>query len=487
MDVHTTIVLTDIISRLPCELGVLILRHLDLASIVTCMRVSSAWRNLATDNAVWRDLFFRREGWGIDLSRALARGWTLPEKPDSQLFDMNVDYFSSQNPRSRLSLPLLQTQNLYPGSAGPSPYATPLFMTPAPPTPIVLSPSPFSPERPLSTAPDTPPTTAAPLTLPWRTLYRTRLTLDERWSTSSFTPTKLRIAGHANSVYCAAFDSARIVTGARDHTVRVWSVGDGECLAVLRGHMGSVLCLKFEEDWDLHQDEGMLVTGSSDHTVRVWTLRVVDHESGRVEGYEHAVLTGHAGGVLDIRFDARWIASSSKDNSIRIWDRRTLQLHRVLQGHDGPVNSIAMQSGKLVSASGDGRIIFWDMEKGECLRVLDHTRGHACVDFKGDLIVSGSNDSKIKVWSASTGACLSTLTGHTDLVRALDFDPDAGRLVSASYDMSVRVWDLRSGRCVREFLRHQGSHILDVKFDCCKIVRSVLCISCVDEGADARV
>lgn len=446
----------------------LILRHLDLASIVTCMRVSRAWRNLASDNAVWRDLFFRREGWRIDLARALARGWTFP---DSQIPDTNMDYFSFHLPRSRLSLPLLQTKNLSSGSAGPSPYATPLFMTPAPPTPIVLSPSPFSPERPLSTASATPPTLAAPLTLPWQTLYRTRLTLDERWSTPSFAPTKLRIAGHANSVYCAAFDSARIVTGARDHTVRVWRVGDGECLGVLRGHVGSVLCLKFEEDWDLRQEEGMLITGSSDRTVRVWALRVVDRETGRVEGYERAVLTGHDGGVLDIRFDARWIASSSKDNTIRVWDRRTLKLHRVLHAHDGPVNSIAMQSGKLVSASGDGRIIFWDMDKGECLRVLDHTRGHACVDFKGDLIVSGSNDSKIKVWSASTGACLSTLTGHTDLVRALAFDPDAGRLVSASYDMSVRVWDLRSGRCIREFLRHQGSHILDVKFDCCKIVR----------------
>jgi F-box and WD-40 domain protein 1/11 len=87
--------------------------------------------------------------------------------------------------------------------------------------------------------------------------------------------------------------------------------------------------------------------------------------------------------------------------------------------------------------------------------------------------VSGSNDAKIKIWSATTGECLRTLAGHTELVRALAFDPESGRLVTASYDMSVRVWDVRTGRLVREFLRHQNSHILDVKFDTKKIIRYV--------------
>ena len=90
-----------------------------------------------------------------------------------------------------------------------------------------------------------------------------------------------------------------------------------------------------------------------------------------------------------------------------------------------------------------------------------------------DLIVSGSNDCKIKVWDADTGECLRTLVGHEYLVRALTFDPRSGRLVSGSYDKTVKVWDLHTGRLVREFRGCHGSHIFDVRFDHCRIVRCV--------------
>lgn len=92
---------------------------------------------------------------------------------------------------------------------------------------------------------------------------------------------------------------------------------------------------------------------------------------------------------------------------------------------------------------------------------------------QGNLIVSGSNDCKIKVWDADTGLCLRTLTGHDYLVRALSFDPRSGRLVSGSYDKTVKVWDLHSGKMVREFRGCHVSHIFDVKFDHCRIVRYV--------------
>ena len=91
--------------------------------------------------------------------------------------------------------------------------------------------------------------------------------------------------------------------------------------------------------------------------------------------------------------------------------------------------------------------------------------------LQDDLIVSGSNDCKIKVWDANTGTCLRTLTGHDYLVRALSFDPRSGRLVSGSYDKTVKVWDLHSGKMVREFRGCHASHIFDVKFDHCRIVR----------------
>ena len=101
----------------------------------------------------------------------------------------------------------------------------------------------------------------------------------------------------------------------------------GKLLGTFFGaHKGSVLCLKFEKDfdreWDLDSDDelverseknkGFMVSGSSDCTVCVWDLEVGDEdESGEraVIGEVRAVLKGHSAGVLDLRTDEKWIVS----------------------------------------------------------------------------------------------------------------------------------------------------------------------------------
>ncbi|KAF4612959.1 hypothetical protein D9613_011179 [Agrocybe pediades] len=521
--------------------------HEALEALLSCRLVSRTWCRLASDNAVWRVLFLSR--WDIDLRRA---GDSTPQTRNvratlGKTWDVDlVDIGSKAKRLLGLSFPVADA-----------------------------------------------PVKVAPLRLDWRIQYRERLELDLRWankargdmfgdlnpsedstrrmggifsgmnivplgstrnvevinnrSTRSYEPTAMQIAGHTDSVYCLEFDSRRIITGSRDRSIKVWSLRTGKLLGSFVGaHRGSVLCLKFETDWDrpewkdndtaseeeesfddaygsydgigssttglvdqprkqMDMDDttsqkskdissrvGFMVSGSSDCSVCVWNLtlgavisdedsasvednnsvRYADENSDReVTGEVRAILKGHSGGVLDLRIDKQWIVSCSKDAVIRVWNRKSLKLHRALRGHEGPVNAVGLQSGKVVSASGDGKMILWDIDSGERLRTFEgHDRGLACIEFKDDLIVSGSNDCKIKVWRASTGDCLRTLMGHDALVRALSFDPRSGRLVSASYDKSVKVWDLSTGKLVREFQKIHASHIFDVKFDIGRIV-----------------
>ncbi|KAG2159365.1 WD40 repeat-like protein [Suillus bovinus] len=342
-------------------------------------------------------------------------------------------------------------------------------------------------------------TNLGPLRLNWHTLYRSRATLERRWRDPGGEPRVMRIEGHGDSVYCLDFDSRRIITGSRDRTIKVWCIRTGECLATFEAHLGSVLCLKFEKDFDAkrshtrrsssrepgkeeegedanevedEESHGMMVSGSSDCTVRVWDLYAKHRDSG-IRADVRAILRGHSGGVLDLRMDENWIVSCSKDALINVYSRSTLTLHAVLRGHEGPVNAIGLEGGRVVSASGDGRMMLWDAASGKCERVFEgHERGLACIEFKDDLILSGSNDCTIKLWRASTGECLHTFAGHTLLVRALCFDPKTGYVVSASYDRSVRVWDEKRGvgKLVREFRNLHASHIFDVKFDVGRIV-----------------
>lgn len=182
------------------------------------------------------------------------------------------------------------------------------------------------------------------------------------------------------SVYCLEFDSKRIITGSRDRTIKVWSLKSGRQLASFRRHTGSVLCLKFDKDWDIDDPfaPGFMVSGSSDCSIIVWNLL----DNGR-KAEVSAILGAHLGGVLDLRIDDKHIVSCSKDTLIRVWDRNTLHLLATLEGHQGPVNAVGLQSNKVVSASGDGKVMMWDISTGEHLKTFEgHDRGLACIEFK---------------------------------------------------------------------------------------------------------
>ncbi|PCH37408.1 WD40 repeat-like protein [Wolfiporia cocos MD-104 SS10] len=462
----------DIVGELPTELALYLLSYLDLPAVLACLRVSRTWNYLCYDNSVWCSLFAQRrsDGWEVDLRR--ARTSLSPQ---------------SRSRAHRYSFKI---------------------------------------------------STPAPLEIDWYETYRARAELDRRWTYDpqigsrvgirasleassrevAYEPTVRRLSGHEDrcafqalvpvpvrdpygddSVYCLEFDSRRIITGSRDRTIKVWSLKTGVCLATFKGHRMSVLCLKFDKDWDLFDDgcddalslrhygrredwdrrwrRGFMVSGSSDCSVCVWELcsRPVEGAAKDADWEISAqitnVLKGHTGGVLDLKIDANWIVSCSKDTVIRVWDRRNLQLHCTFSGHEGPVNAVGLQGNRVVSASGDGKMMMWDITNRQRLQVFEgHDRGLACIEFKDDYIVSGSNDCKIKIWSASAGTCLRTLAGHDMLVRALAFDPRTGRLVSSSYDRTVKVWDLHSGTMLREFTGCHASHIFDVKFDHSRIV-----------------
>ncbi|KAG1822357.1 WD40 repeat-like protein [Suillus variegatus] len=447
-----------------CDLTELILHIfslLPMRSVLACMLVSRSFYTLAKDTSVWLGVWKGREG------RPRVRPRAPYQSPYNHSYTHNFAYGlgSSVNYMSSYSFP----QNSLPSSSSSSSQD--------------------------DSDSDILGTNLGPLRLNWHTLYRSRATLERRWRDPRGEPRVMRIEGHGDSVYCLDFDSRRIITGSRDRTIKVWCIRTGECLATFEAHLGSVLCLKFEKDFDAkrscsrrsfsrgpinseeeegganedanegeeEESHGMMVSGSSDCTVRVWDL-YAKHRGSGIRADVRAILRGHSGGVLDLRMDENWIVSCSKDALINVYSRSTLTLHAVLRGHEGPVNAIGLEGGRVVSASGDGRMMLWDAASGRCERVFEgHERGLACIEFKDDLILSGSNDCTIKLWRASTGECLHTFAGHTLLT---------GYVVSASYDRSVRVWEWREPAVdlVREFRDLHASHIFDVKFDVGRIV-----------------
>ena len=121
-------------------------------------------------------------------------------------------------------------------------------------------------------------------------------------------------------------------------------------------------------------------------------------------------LEGHNGRVYSVIFspDGRRLASSSRDNTVQIWDAETGTLQHTLEGHTGWVNSVIFSP-------------------------------------DGQQLVSGSRDNTIRIWDAETGTLQQTLEGHTDSVRSVIFSPDGRRLASGSRDNTICIWDDKTG------------------------------------------
>src|SRR5437016_1301553 len=77
---------------------------------------------------------------------------------------------------------------------------------------------------------------------------------------------------------------------------------------------------------------------------------------------------GHVGRVTVLGFspDGRWIASGSRDRTVKLWDARSGALVRSLEGPGDTVLALvfSIDGRTLYSAAGDGSVVAWDAASG---------------------------------------------------------------------------------------------------------------------------
>jgi WD domain, G-beta repeat len=204
-------------------------------------------------------------------------------------------------------------------------------------------------------------------------------------------------------------------------------------LAALKGHTGAVYGVA------MSPDGARIVTGSRDNTARVWDAKTFA---------ERAILRGHTEAVLSVTVspDGARIVTGSIDSTARVWDARTFAEIATLKGHDDTVWSVAVSpnGARIVTGSADSTARVWDAKifaEIVTLKHMDKVRSVA-VSPDGTRIVTGSNDNTARVWDAKTFAELAALKGHTDTVTSVSVTSDGARVITGSADSTARVWEL---------------------------------------------
>lgn len=212
----------------------------------------------------------------------------------------------------------------------------------------------------------------------------------------------------------------------------------------------------------LQYDEEKIVSGLRDNTIKIWdrkTLKCLE------------ILNGHTGSVLCLQYDERVIITGSSDSTVRVWDVKTCQMLNTLIHHCEAVLHLRFANGLMVTCSKDRSIAVWDMRSPTDINLRRVLVGHRAavnvVDFDDKYIVSASGDRSIKVWNTSTCEFVRTLNGHRRGIACLQYRDRL--VVSGSSDNTIRLWDIECGACLRILEGHEEL-VRCIRFDNKRIV-----------------
>lgn len=276
--------------------------------------------------------------------------------------------------------------------------------------------------------------------------------------------------------------------------------GSASAAAVPDTHAPPSPAKVLDGDWNFEclaffPDSQKLVAGFSNGTCAIYDVESAQETAHTPRGHTFVVL------AAAVSRDGKLIASSSHDNTVRIWDGGTGALVRVLKGHTQSVLSVDFSAdGRRVASSGwdrtvrvcnvgdgalawgpyecreselrvhaawvryspDGRqlaasvdvIYVWDAETGERVRVIRQCVASLQWTPDGTRFVGGG-EGEIVVVDAGSGESIRSFKtdGQRDWLRLFALSP-SGTLVASAHaggDGTVRVWEVETGKEVASF------------------------------------
>ena len=228
----------------------------------------------------------------------------------------------------------------------------------------------------------------------------------------------------------------------------IYDAFTGAEVALFRGHTGSVLSVAYS------RDGRTLATTSSDNTVRLW-----DAATGTLKN----TLTG---GVYSVAYspDGSTLATGGYRDA-RLWDATTGTLKNTLEHTNSATKVIFSPDGSTLATRGfNGTVRLWDTITGTLKNTLEHTTFVDSVAYSPDgatLATGGSNE--IYLWDATSGTLKSTLEA-AGWIYSIAYSPDGSMLAANGYSISsvefrpeVHLWDTATGTLVRKLTGQRGS------------------------------
>jgi WD40 repeat protein len=271
-------------------------------------------------------------------------------------------------------------------------------------------------------------------------------------------PAAETIHGRPLGPYLLAFtpDGKELLTGGKDHTLRVWDSSTGKELRHFADFRCGLNALAFTPD------------GKAVAVSEVYSVRVRDLATGR----DRFPTGGHRSRLSAVAAspDGRTVATASLDGAVLLWDGKTgRELRHLLAGYKGwVIRLIFSPDGQRLFLFGidrtqgntDNVIRAWDAATGRELWQLQGRPGlgRALALSPDGKVLAAPAAKTMLLFDAATGKQLRTFAGPEDSVVGMSFTPDGRTLLAWAHDRWLYRWDVASGKHTRRFCDGLGRY-----------------------------
>lgn len=232
------------------------------------------------------------------------------------------------------------------------------------------------------------------------------------------------------------FNRNGIITTSTDgsQSIKIWNSSSGSLIKTLEGKSikGGLLSHAYSPD-----GKTLASFGTIDNTLSFWDVQT--------SKLIRSVTTKNYYGDLAYSPDGKYLAGNESSVGIFLLNSDTGEVVESLKTDSEISTFLFSPDGEFIaSASFDNTIYIWDLRSLKIIKEFkSHTNSVMSLAFSpnGKRLASGSEDRTIKIWDMESGKLQDTYEGHYNDVSALEYSPDGLTLISGSRDGSIRVWD----------------------------------------------